>query len=157
MIVVLQRVSSARVEVESEIIAETGTGFLALVGVRKGDEEDDAALLARKIAGLRVFSDEDGRFNRHILHPKVRGEVLAVSQFTLLADCRKGRRPGFDAAAKPDRASTLFDIFCARLALEGLKVRTGRFGAKMSVSLRNEGPVTIMLDSVELKPRSPAR
>jgi len=157
VIVVLQRVSSASVEVEGKVIAETGTGFLALVGVRKGDAEEDAAVLARKIAGLRIFSDDEGRFDRHILHPEVRGEVLAVSQFTLLADCRKGRRPGFDAADRPDRASALFDMFCAGLVQEGVRVRTGRFGARMSVALLNEGPVTIILDSNDLKPRPPSQ
>jgi D-tyrosyl-tRNA(Tyr) deacylase len=152
VIVVLQRVSAARVEVSEETVAATGTGFLALLGVRKGDGEAEAELLARKTAELRVFNDADGRFNLDILHPDVRGEVLAVSQFTLLADCRKGRRPGFDAAEVPERAEALFHCFVEALRSHGVTVRTGVFGAVMTVLLRNEGPVTIVLDTDRLAP-----
>jgi D-tyrosyl-tRNA(Tyr) deacylase len=154
MIAVLQRVSSARVEVEGKTTAATGPGFLALVGVRKGDGDAEAALLAKKVARLRVFNDREGRFNLDILHPDVRGEVLAVSQFTLLADCRKGRRPGFDAAEKPERAEQLFEKFVTALRSHDVGVQTGIFGAVMKVSLVNEGPVTVVLDTDELAPRS---
>jgi D-tyrosyl-tRNA(Tyr) deacylase len=150
VIVVLQRVSSASVEVDGRTVAETGAGFLALVGVCKEDGEAEAELLARKTAGLRMFNDADGRFNLDILHPDVRGEVLAVSQFTLLADCRRGRRPGFDAAERPERAKALFDHFVDALRSHGVKVQTGVFGAMMRVALRNEGPVTVILDTKDL-------
>ncbi len=150
MIVVLQRVSSAQVVVEGEMVARTGMGFLALVGVKKGDGEAEAELLSRKVAGLRVFNDDRGRMNRDILHVEVGGEVLAVSQFTLLADCTRGRRPGFDPAEEPAEAGRLFDFFVKSLRARGVPVSTGRFGAVMEVSLRNEGPVTIILDTESL-------
>ncbi len=142
--------SDTNVAVESDTKAEIGAGFVALVGVRKGDDEHAAERLARKVATLRVFGDERGRFNRDILHPLVQGEILAVSQFTLLADCRRGRRPGFDAAESPERASALFDHFVAALRSEEVAVKTGAFGAVMRVALVNEGPVTIILDTDKL-------
>jgi len=144
---VLQRVSTASVCVDGAVIAATGAGFLALVGVEKGDTPVEAELLAHKVAGLRVFNDEQGKFNLAIVHPDIKGEVLAVSQFTLLADCRKGRRPGFDAAERPAEAHALFELFVQALEAEGVTVRCGRFGAVMEVTLVNEGPVTIILDT----------
>lgn len=147
MIVVLQRVSSARVDIDGSTKASIGPGFVALVGVGKGDDEQAAEYLARKVAGLRVFNDDAGRFNRHILDPAVRGQVLAVSQFTLLADCARGRRPGFDKAEIPERAAALFDHFVSALRTEQVPVETGSFGAVMTVALVNEGPVTIVLDT----------
>lgn len=153
MIAVLQRVSEADVAVDGRTVARIGPGFLTLVGIRKGDGEAEGEILARKIAGLRVFNDDDGKFNRDILHPSVKGEVLAVSQFTLLADCRKGRRPGFDAAEKPEKAEALFDRFVEALRARGIPVHKGVFGAVMQVSLRNQGPVTIILDTDDM-PRS---
>ncbi len=157
MIAVLQRVSSASVGVDGKPKAAIGAGFVALVGVRKGDDERAAEYLACKVAGLRVFGDDAGRFNRDILHPQVRGEILAVSQFTLLADCRRGRRPGFDAAETPQRAEALFEHFVASLRAEEVPVETGSFGAVMTVALVNEGPVTIILDTETLNVSLPRR
>jgi D-tyrosyl-tRNA(Tyr) deacylase len=143
--VVLQRVKSASVTVEGEVISEIGAGLLLLVGIEDPDEKDQAGWLAEKIAGLRVFNDADGRMNRSVRD--VESEVLAVSQFTLLADTRKGKRPSFVRAARPERAGPLFDYFCEKLRDTGVRcVRTGRFGAMMDVALVNNGPVTIVLD-----------
>jgi len=155
MIVVLQRVSSASVAVDGKPKAAIGAGFVALVGVRKGDDERSAEYLAHKVAGLRVFGDDGGRFNRDIVHPQVRGAILAVSQFTLLADCRRGRRPGFDAAETPRRAEALFEHFVAALRAANVPVETGSFGATMRVELVNEGPVTIILDTERLNTTAP--
>ena len=151
MRVLLQRVSQAAVAVEAITIARTGQGFLALVGIGAEDEADGGAALepmAQKVLGLRVFADEKQKMNRSIV--EAGGEVLAVSQFTLHADCRKGRRPSFTGAARPAAALTMFDRFVELLRAGGLTVRTGRFGAMMEVSLINDGPVTIWLDSAEL-------
>jgi D-tyrosyl-tRNA(Tyr) deacylase len=142
---VIQRVSGASVEVEGEVSGSIERGFLALVGVASDDTEDDAKAIASKIAGLRIFNDETGAMNLAL--SDVGGSVLAVSQFTLYGDARKGRRPSFvDAAAGP-HAEPLFERVVELLCREGLTVETGVFGAQMRVSLVNEGPVTILLDS----------
>ncbi len=145
MRVVLQRVSKASVTVDGERISEIGAGLLLLVGIAKNDDEESADWLVEKIAGLRVFNDRDGKMNLGLRD--VGGEVLAVSQFTLLADTRKGKRPSFVQAARPDQAEPLFDYFCERLRASGVRsVQTGRFGAMMDVALVNDGPVTIVLE-----------
>ncbi len=145
MRVVLQRVSEASVTVEGERISEIGPGLLLLVGVARGDGEAEADWLAAKVAGLRVMGDGEGKMNRSVTD--VGGEVLAVSQFTLLADTRKGKRPSFVGAAPPEEAERLFDYFCEKLRVAGVdRVETGRFGAMMEVALTNEGPVTIVLE-----------
>lgn len=142
---VVQRVSEARVEVEGEVVGRIGIGFVVLLGVADDDTEDDAHYLADKIVNLRVFEDDEGKLNRSLLD--VVAELLVVSQFTLLGDCRKGRRPSFSHAAPPDQAQDLYLKFvdCARAS--GINVRTGRFQAMMDVVLTNQGPVTLLLDS----------
>ncbi len=145
MRVVLQRVKNASVTVSGERISEIGEGLLLLVGVAKDDGEGEASWLAEKIAGLRIFNDEDGKMNLSVRD--VGGEILAVSQFTLLADTRKGKRPSFIKAALPEEAEPLFDYFCERLREVGIaSVQTGSFGAMMDVALVNDGPVTIVLE-----------
>ena len=152
MRVVLQRVTSASVSVEGEIVSSIGPGMLLLVGVGDGDSAEDAARIAKKAADLRIFSDDQDRFNVSLLESG--GEALVVSQFTLLADVRKGRRPSFVAAAQPDEALPIVDAFAQALRALGVQVATGRFGTYMQVSLENDGPVTIILDSAELdRPR----
>ena len=147
---VLQRVKNASVTVEGQTISEIGQGLLVLLGVADGDTERDADVLAAKIANLRVFSDPDDKMNLSLL--TVGGEMLVVSQFTLCANCVKGRRPDFFAAAKPDEAERLYLYFCERIKNEGVaSVKTGEFGADMQVELLNDGPVTIIIDSGELK------
>ena len=142
---VVQRVSSAQVTVEDETVGEIGRGLLVLLGVAQGDGEEDARYLAEKIAGLRVFEDEGGRMNLSVA--EAGGAVLVVSQFTLLGDCRKGRRPGFSRAALPQEAEALYRRTAELIAAQGLPVATGRFRAEMAVALVNEGPVTLLLDS----------
>jgi D-aminoacyl-tRNA deacylase len=142
---VVQRVSSASVEVEGVVVGAIGIGVVALVGVARDDTDDDARLIAAKIAGLRAFNDASGAMNLD-LHD-VQGAVLAVSQFTLYGDARKGRRPSFVDAAPGDVAQPLFDRVVELLRREALTVATGVFGATMRVALTNEGPVTILLDS----------
>lgn len=142
---VIQRVSEARVLVDDQVVGEIGTGLLVLVGVTHGDTEEDAQWLARKVAGLRIFEDEAGKMNRSV--QDVGGSVLVVSQFTLYADARKGRRPSFVEAAPPHVAEPLIEAFCRYLREEGVPVATGRFGATMRVCLCNEGPVTIIVDT----------
>lgn len=145
---VVQRVTSASVEVEGKVTGAIERGVLALVGVARDDTESDAHAIASKIAGLRIFNDESGAMNLSLC--EVGGAVLAVSQFTLYGDARKGRRPSFiDAAAGPE-AQPLFDRVVDVMRREGLRVETGIFGANMRVSLVNEGPVTILLDSRKL-------
>ena len=145
MRIVLQRVKDASVTVGDERISEIGPGLLLLVGVAQGDGEAEAGWLAEKIAGLRIFNDESGKMNLSL--KDVEGEVLAVSQFTLLADTRKGKRPSFVGAAPPEEAERLFDYFCERLREAGVgSVKTGSFGAMMDVALVNDGPVTIVLE-----------
>ena len=145
MRIVLQRVKEASVTVGGEKISSIGPGLLLLVGVAHGDGEPEAAWLAEKVAALRIMADEEGKMNRSVRD--IGGEVLAVSQFTLLADTRKGKRPSFVGAAPPEEATRLFDNFCERLRAAGVdQVKTGRFGAMMDVSLVNDGPVTIILE-----------
>ncbi len=147
---VLQRVTNASVTVEDEIIGEIGQGFLILLGVTHEDTQEEAELLARKISGLRVFTDKQDKMNLSLLD--IGGEALVVSQFTLYADCKKGRRPSFINAAKPEEADRLYQKFVELLIQYGIhKVETGRFGADMKVSLLNDGPVTIVLDTDQLK------
>lgn len=141
----LQRVKSASVSVGGERISGIGPGLLLLVGVAKGDGEIEAVWLAEKVAGLRVFADDEGKMNLDVR--EAGGEVLAVSQFTLLADTRKGKRPSFIDAASPEEAEPLFDYFCEKLREAGVRsVETGSFGAMMDVALTNDGPVTIVLE-----------
>lgn len=143
---VLQRVSEASVKVDGEVKGAIGIGFLVLLGVADGDEKSDADWLARKIAGLRVFSDENGLMNLDLA--ATGGSVLAISQFTLLADYKKGNRPSFIRAARPEIAQPMYEYFVAQLsALLGKPVEKGVFGADMKISLVNDGPVTIMMDS----------
>ncbi|WP_047866258.1 D-aminoacyl-tRNA deacylase [Rubrobacter aplysinae] len=145
MKIVLQRVRRASVAVGDEPVSEIGPGLLLLVGVAAGDNREAADWLARKVAGLRVFSNESGRMNLSVA--ETGGAVLAVSQFTLLGDVRKGNRPSFVEAAPPEEARPLFDYLCERLREHGVpEVRTGRFGAMMDVELLNDGPVTLVLE-----------
>jgi D-tyrosyl-tRNA(Tyr) deacylase len=142
---VVQRVASARVLVDGQVAGEVGTGLMVLLGVTHEDTAEQAAYLAGKVAGLRIFEDGDGKMNRSVLD--VAGSALVVSQFTLYGDCRKGRRPSFDAAAKPDHARALYEAFVVDLRGLGVAVSTGVFQAHMQVELVNDGPVTILLDS----------
>lgn len=141
----LQRVTKASVSVGGQVVGSIGRGLVVLVGVAAGDTEKDAAYLAEKTLGLRIFPDEEGKFNLSVLD--VQGELLLVSQFTLLADARKGRRPSFTAAAAPEEARRLFNRFVEMARQSGLKTETGRFQEHMQVDISNDGPVTIMLDS----------
>jgi D-tyrosyl-tRNA(Tyr) deacylase len=147
--VVLQRVSRASVSVGGETVGAIGHGLVLLAGIAHGDGAETVRELARKCAELRVFPDGDGRFDRSLID--VGGEALVVSQFTLLADTRRGRRPGFTAAAAPEEAAPLVEAFADALRAMGVRVATGRFGAMMQVELVNDGPVTITLDSAELE------
>jgi D-tyrosyl-tRNA(Tyr) deacylase len=142
---VVQRVSRARVTVNGETAGEIGLGLLVLLGVGQADTEADATYLAEKISGLRVFEDAQGKMNRSV--QDVGGSVLAVSQFTLYGDVRRGKRPSFDGAAPPEKARQLYELFVERIRASGLKCETGRFQEMMKVELVNEGPVTILLDS----------
>jgi D-tyrosyl-tRNA(Tyr) deacylase len=146
----LQRASKASVTVDGEVVGRIGNGLVILLGVATGDTERDAKYLAEKILGLRIFGDSEGKFNFSVIDLK--GELLAVSQFTLIADTKKGRRPSFTDAALPDEAAALFEKFVAYLRESSLKVETGRFQAHMLVDIQNNGPVTIMLDSREKFP-----
>lgn len=145
MRVVIQRVSSARVVVAEQTTGAINAGLMVLLGVEKEDTEEDARYLAGKIAGLRIFSDDEGKMNLSV--EGIGGGVLVVSQFTLLGDCRQGRRPGFSAAAPPEEADRLYLFFCDLLRQRGLDVATGIFRADMDVHLVNQGPVTFILDS----------
>ena len=142
---VLQRVSRARVVIGNREHSSIGRGILVLLGVEKGDTHEDAETLAQKIVELRIFEDETGKMNRSLV--EVQGAILAVSQFTLLGDCRKGRRPSFDNAAPPDEARRLYEEFVEKLKASGVQVETGVFQAMMEVELINEGPVTFILDT----------
>jgi D-aminoacyl-tRNA deacylase len=145
MRVVIQRVKSAGVEVDGRIIGEIGAGLLLLVGVRHGDNEDDVKYLAEKTANLRIFEDDEGKMNLSLLDTG--GSALVVSQFTLYADTKRGRRPGFSEAAEPAQAEKLYLCYADSLSALGVPVATGRFAAMMEVSLVNSGPVTIIIDS----------
>jgi D-tyrosyl-tRNA(Tyr) deacylase len=142
---VVQRASRAQVTVNGNIAGEIGLGLLVLVGVGAADTEADAAYLAEKISGLRIFEDEHGKMNRSV--QDAGGSVLAVSQFTLYGDVRRGKRPSFDAAATPEKARQLYEFFVEGIRAAGLRCETGRFQEMMTVELVNEGPVTILLDS----------
>jgi len=142
---VIQRVTRASVEVEGDIVGQIDAGLLVLLGVAKEDSESDAQYIVDKLIGLRIFSDTEGKMNRSIVD--IGGGLLIVSQFTLLGDTTKGRRPGFDRAASPERALTLYEKIIGMVRDRGICVETGRFGAHMRVSLENDGPVTFLLDS----------
>ncbi len=145
---VVQRVRQASVKVGAEVVGEIGVGLLVLLGVAAEDTEADADYLADKIAGLRIFEDKDGKMNLAV--SEIGGAVLAVSQFTLLGDVRRGKRPSFDAAARAERAGRLYDFFVEKIRQSGLRCETGRFQQLMAVELVNDGPVTILLDSKKL-------
>jgi D-tyrosyl-tRNA(Tyr) deacylase len=142
---VIQRVKQSSVKTNGETVGRIGRGLLVLLGVAREDSAEDADYLAKKIINLRIFEDENGKMNRSLL--ETGGELLAVSQFTLLADCRKGRRPSFVAAAEPEKATELYEKFVVRVRQEGVAVQTGRFRAMMEVALINDGPVTIIIES----------
>ena len=149
MRVVVQRCSRAEVRIDGQTVGQIGRGFLLLVGVTDGDSEAQADLLAKKVAQMRVFEDGEGKMNLAL--KDVDGAILSISQFTLYADCKKGNRPSFIRAARPETAAPLYDYFNARLRSEyGLQVETGRFGADMKVDFINDGPVTILLDTADL-------
>ena len=143
----LQRVTGASVSVGGEVVGRIGRGLVVFVGVANGDSEEDGRYLAQRTVNLRIFSDQEGRFNLSALD--IQGELLVVSQFTLLADTRKGRRPSFTDAAPPAQAEELFQKFVEQARATGLKVETGRFQQYMQVEIHNDGPVTILLDSRE--------
>ena len=146
----LQRVTGASVTVEGKVTGQIGPGFLILLGVAGDDSDRDAAYLAEKIVNLRVFSDDNSKFNLSAL--QIKAGLLVISQFTLMADASKGRRPSFTLAAPPGMAETLYNYFIRRISETGLMVQTGVFGAHMLVSIVNDGPVTIMLDSKDRLP-----
>lgn len=142
---VIQRIRESSVKVEGQIIGRTGVGLLVLLGVAQNDGPADADYLVNKITHLRIFEDENGKLNRSLL--EIGGEMMVVSQFTLLADCRKGRRPSFVDAAEPELAADLYEYFVEQVRSQGIHVATGRFKAMMEVALINAGPVTIILES----------
>ena len=147
MKVVIQRVTKASVKVDSEVIGEIGRGLVVFIGIAQGDTSEDIEYLVEKIINLRIFADTEGKFNLSALD--VKGELLLVSQFTLLASTRKGRRPGFTDAAPPDQAEALFNQFVIQARSSVLKVATGKFQAYMQVEIHNDGPVTVIIDSRE--------
>ena len=142
---VVQRVSESAVTIDDEVVGKIGPGLMVLLGVSHEDAEREADYLIDKIVNLRIFSDEDGKMNRSL--NEVGGEMLVVSQFTLLGDCRKGRRPSFIKAAGPEKGNALYEYFVDGVRRKGITVGTGRFGAMMAVSLVNDGPVTLILES----------
>lgn len=147
---ILQRVSNARVDIENKTVGQIEKGFLILLGVENGDEQRDADVLAAKILGLRIFTDENDKMNLSLTD--VGGGVLVISNFTLCADCSHGRRPSFIAAARPETAEPLYEYFCKKMTDNGIpRVEKGVFGADMQVSLTNDGPVTIEINSKDLK------
>jgi D-tyrosyl-tRNA(Tyr) deacylase len=150
MIAVVQRVKEAKVDIDGQNRSRIGLGALVLLGVEKGDTEADAEALARKLVELRMFPDPEGKMNLSV--KDVGGEMLVVSQFTLAADCRKGRRPSFDNAAPPELAETLYNGFVARVQAQGIGTKTGEFAAVMEVGLVNDGPVTFILRCRDGKP-----
>lgn len=145
---VVQRVSSASVEVDGQVVGQIGTGLVVFLGVHLADTEKDVVYTAEKVSGLRVFPDAEGKMNLSVRD--IGGSILAISQFTLFGDVRRGKRPSFVEAAPPDVAIPLYEAFCQRLVAEGIPVERGVFGAMMRVSLVNEGPVTIQIDSTKL-------
>lgn len=145
---VAQRVTRCRVLVEGEVVGEIGPGLLVLLGVGNGDNEAAADYLAEKVLGLRIFEDDQEKMNLSVQDKS--GEVLVVSQFTLFGDVRRGKRPSFDAAARPEEAKRLYEYFVAKIRAAGIRCQTGRFQAMMDVELVNQGPVTILLDSEKL-------
>ncbi|MFV2046729.1 D-tyrosyl-tRNA(Tyr) deacylase [Metabacillus litoralis] len=145
MKVVVQRAKDAQVTVEGDVVGKIKAGVMVLVGMTHDDTEADAEYLAEKIAHLRIFEDESGKMNSSLLD--IEGEVLSVSQFTLYGDCRKGRRPNYMNAAKPDYANKLYEMFNQKLKEKGLHVETGTFGAMMDVQFTNDGPVTLIIES----------
>ena len=145
MLAVIQRVISSEVRVGDDVVGQIGTGILVLLGISHSDEEKDADYLADKVVHLRIFDDDDGKMNRSLV--ETGGEIMVVSQFTLLGNCRKGRRPSFVEAAPPERAENLYEYFVDQLRLKAVPVATGRFQARMAVSLVNDGPVTLILES----------
>jgi len=145
MRVVIQRVSEASVKVDNEIVGEIGKGLMLLIGVDESDENIDADWLVKKILDVRVFSDDEGKMNHSI--KDINGEILCISQFTLISDYKKGNRPSYIKAAKPDKAIPLFEYFKDEIKKSGLKTESGIFGADMKVSLINDGPVTLVFDS----------
>jgi D-tyrosyl-tRNA(Tyr) deacylase len=149
---VVQRVSQSSVKVNGQTVGAIGRGLMVLLGVGHGDTEQDCRYLADKIVNLRIFEDDQGKMNRSVLD--IGGALLVVSQFTLLGDCRKGRRPSFIAAASPGPAEALYERFCDFVRTAGIEVATGRFGAMMDVSLINDGPVTLILESLPTSPAS---
>ena len=142
---VVQRVSRAKVTVEGEITGEIGTGLMVLLGVAEDDTQDDASYLAEKIVSLRIFPDDEGKMNRSLVD--IAGQMLIVSQFTLYGDCRKGRRPSFIKAARPELADSLYRTFVVEVQGRGVQTATGRFQTHMDVELVNDGPVTLLVDS----------
>ncbi|MFB6363632.1 D-aminoacyl-tRNA deacylase [Paenibacillus elgii] len=148
MRVVLQRSKAAQVTVNGETVGRIDHGLVLLVGIAEGDTEEDARYVADKIAGLRIFEDDQGKMNHSVL--ETGGQVLSISQFTLYGDCRKGRRPNFMAAARPELAEPLYERFNDMLREAGLHVETGRFGEMMDVSLVNDGPVTLIVESKQV-------
>lgn len=146
MKVVIQRVSESRVQVDGKTVGEIGKGLMLLVGIDENDEKPDADWLVQKIVNLRIFGDEDGKLNLSV--QDIKGEILCISQFTLIADYKKGNRPSFIKAARPKKAVPLFEYFKEEIAKSGLKIQSGIFGADMKVSLVNDGPVTITMDSI---------
>ncbi|MBD3182483.1 D-tyrosyl-tRNA(Tyr) deacylase [Candidatus Poribacteria bacterium] len=142
---VIQRVNKASVKVNNQLISSISRGLLVLLGVGKGDSEQDAQYLADKTANLRIFEDEEGKMNLSLID--IKGDIMVISQFTLYGDCRKGRRPSFANAAKPDEAEKLYEFYVSAIKDIGLEVKTGIFQAFMEVELVNNGPVTILLDS----------
>jgi len=146
MKVVIQRVSESHVKVNGKTVGEIGKGLMLLIGIDENDTETDADWLVQKILNLRIFGDENGKLNLSV--KDIKGEILCISQFTLIADYKKGNRPSFIKAAKPEKAVPLFDYFKQEISKSGLKTESGIFGADMKVSLINDGPVTIVMDSV---------
>ncbi|SDE58565.1 D-aminoacyl-tRNA deacylase [Riemerella columbipharyngis] len=149
MKIVVQRVSEAAVKVEGKTVGEIKTGLMLLIGIDEQDTHSDADYLVKKILAMRIFSDSEGKMNLSV--SDIKGEILCISQFTLLADCRKGNRPSFIKAASPKKAIPLFEYFKEEIAKSGLKTESGIFGADMKVSLKNDGPVTIVIDSPSVK------
>jgi len=145
MRVCVQRVKQASVTVQRELVGEIGRGMLVLVGIGQQDGQQQVQQMVEKLVGLRIFEDDEGKMNRSL--SEVHGEMLVVSQFTLLGDCRKGRRPSFTSAAPPELAEPLYELFVEQVAGQGIRVATGQFAAQMDVALVNDGPVTLVLES----------